>query len=101
MYLASRSKVKYLDLRDTESSIPSVAGPVGGVQDTIRELIFGLVPGHTSTKTQTHLNRLKDAALCGITIGLGRFMQDVYVYVAQRFPLQPGPSANIPDFGLL
>jgi hypothetical protein len=100
MYLTSRNKIKYLDLGDAESSLPLVDILVGGLQDTIWELIYGLVQGHPSTQSQAHLNRFKHVLHHRYIIRLGSCMQDVHIYIAQRFSFQPSPSADIPKFRL-
>ena len=101
MRLASLSRVKYLDLGDAESSLPLVAVLIDGLQDAKWELIHESTPDHPLTHAQAHLNGLKYTVHCGVTLGLGPRVQDVHVHVAQRFPFQPSPSADIPKSGLL
>lgn len=101
MRLVSQSKEKHLDFRYPKSSLPLVVALVDSLYDTVWELIHGLVPDHPSIPPRAHLNGLKYTVHCRVIVGLSPCTQHIHVYVAQRFPFQPNPLADIPEFRLL
>jgi hypothetical protein len=90
--ISSPEAKQYLDFRDVESPLPLVAVLVGRLQDTIWELIYGLVPDRPrSIRAPAHLNGLKYTAPRKVIVGLGPCMQDVRVHTLLFRP----PSADI------